>query len=638
MKGLSGTVKRATVLCIVVACLLLQGHAAIAATTPAAPVSDVRILIDISGSMKHNDPHNLRAPALRLIVGLLPTGAESGVWTFGQYVNMLVPLDVVDDNWKAKARAASKQINSNGLYTNIEDALKRATWDWNTPDHHVRRSIIMLTDGIVDVSKNDAEDSASRQRIVDEILPRLQKAGATIYTIALSNDADTALLNQLAASTKGWHEQVNDADALEKSFLHMFEKTTQRDTLPLIDNKIKVDDHIRELTLLVFRKEDAKPTQLNDPTGKTLGQDNAPDNVQWHHETRYDLITIEKPIPGQWRVLADTDPDNRVMVVTNLKMQTTTLPNHVLVGQKIPLTMSLMQNGAVITKAAFLKFVDAKVSQIDMNGSRQEWALKDDGHAPDKIANDGVYTTLLSDSLTAGQHEIRILVDGITFQRESQQIIQVDKTPVIATVNADDPAKPDDYTLSVIPRDGLIDATAMTVRATVTDPAGTSKEITLSKTHGSEWSQTLSAADKPGLYNIALKIDSRDGNGQPVTYNVGPLTFGKAAENAAMPAATGKAAPPPPATEPVKATEPAGPEHAQTQTQPRPPSSHWGLIVAVFVITLTALGVGYFIYRRTRKKADKNISQLEEQLQADDGQQQAEETEEETATEDEVPS
>ena len=159
MKGLSGTVKRAAVLCIAAACLLHQGQAAAAATTPAAPVSDVRILIDISGSMKHNDPHNLRAPALRLIVGLLPTGAESGVWTFGQYVNMLVPLDVVDANWKDKARAASKQINSNGLYTNIEDALKRATWDWNTPDPHVRRSIIMLTDGIVDVSKNDAEDT-----------------------------------------------------------------------------------------------------------------------------------------------------------------------------------------------------------------------------------------------------------------------------------------------------------------------------------------------------------------------------------------------------------------------------------------------------------------------------------------------
>ncbi len=475
MKGLSGTVKRLSPLCIAAACLLYHGVAAAGDAAGSAPVSDVRILIDISGSMKHNDPRNLRAPALRLIVGLLPIGAESGVWTFGQYVNMLVPLDVVDKKWKVQAREASKQINSNGLYTNIEDALKRATWDWNTPDPHVRRSIIMLTDGIVDVSKNDADDNASRQRIVDEILPRLQKAGATIYTIALSGGADKALLNQLAASTKGWFEQVDDADALEKSFLHMFEKTTQRDTLPLVDNKIKVDDHIRELTLLVFRKEDAKPTLLDDPVGKTIGQDNAPDNVQWHHETRYDLITIEKPMPGQWRVLADTDPDNRVMVVTNLKMQTTTLPNHVLVGEKIPLTMSLTQNGAVITKAAFLKYIDARVSQIDMNGSRQEWALKDDGHAPDKTANDGIYSTLLSNSLTAGQYEVRILVDGITFQRESQQIIQVDKTPVIAAINADDPANPDGYTLSVIPRDGLIDAKAMTVQATITDPAGTNK-------------------------------------------------------------------------------------------------------------------------------------------------------------------
>ena len=619
MKGQSGTVKRLWTMCIAAACLLHHGVAAAADASASGPVSDVRILIDISGSMKHNDPHNLRAPALRLIVGLLPAGAESGVWTFGQYVNMLVPLDKVDDKWKAQAQEASKKINSNGLYTNIEEALRRATWDWNTPDPHVRRSIIMLTDGIVDVDKDDAKDRASRRRIVDELLPRLQKAGATIYTVALSNSADEALLKQLAAGTKGWHEQVNDADALEKSFLHMFEKTTQRDTLPLVDNKIKVDDHIRELTLLVFRKDAANPTQLTEPVGKTIGQGNAPDNVQWHHETRYDLITIEKPMPGQWRVLADTDPDNRVMVVTNLKMQTTTLANHVLVGQKIPLTMSVTQNGATITKAAFLKFIDAKVSQMDADGSRREWPLKDDGHDPDKTANDGVYTALLSDSLTPGQHEIRVFVDGITFQRESQQLIQVDKTPVIATVTANDPGKPDDYTLSVIPRDDLIDTKAMTVHATVTDPGGNSKEIEISKTHQNEWSHDLRADDMPGVHTVTLKIASRDKDGQPVTYQAGPLSFGKAVASTPKTAAADKVIPAPVAVKPAQAAAPA-----PVRTPPAAHAHHWIVIVAMVVLTLCGLGAGYFIYRRTRRKANNDVSQLEEQLQTDETVETAE--------------
>ena len=53
--------------------------------------ADVRIVVDISGSMKETDPQNLRRPAVRLLARTLPEGASAGLWTFGQYVNMLVP-------------------------------------------------------------------------------------------------------------------------------------------------------------------------------------------------------------------------------------------------------------------------------------------------------------------------------------------------------------------------------------------------------------------------------------------------------------------------------------------------------------------------------------------------------------------
>ena len=81
--------------------------------------ADVRILIDVSGSMKQNDPLNLRRPALRLLVGLLPSETRAGVWTFGRYVNMLIPLGQVDSAWKSKARKSSDSIASPGQFTNI---------------------------------------------------------------------------------------------------------------------------------------------------------------------------------------------------------------------------------------------------------------------------------------------------------------------------------------------------------------------------------------------------------------------------------------------------------------------------------------------------------------------------------------
>ena len=91
--------------------------------------ADTRILIDISGSMKKNDPNNLRRPAVRLLVGLLPENSRAGVWTFGKYVNMQVPLGMVDKRWKDRARDGASKIASPGQFTNIEEAIRRLDRD-----------------------------------------------------------------------------------------------------------------------------------------------------------------------------------------------------------------------------------------------------------------------------------------------------------------------------------------------------------------------------------------------------------------------------------------------------------------------------------------------------------------------------
>ncbi|MBL4680318.1 MAG: VWA domain-containing protein [Pseudomonadales bacterium] len=61
---------------------------------------NIRLIIDISGSMKKNDPQNLRIPAVNLLVNILPKGTHAGVWTFGQYVNDLIPFQKVNQTWK----------------------------------------------------------------------------------------------------------------------------------------------------------------------------------------------------------------------------------------------------------------------------------------------------------------------------------------------------------------------------------------------------------------------------------------------------------------------------------------------------------------------------------------------------------
>lgn len=300
---------------VLLSCALSWAVAGHAAVQP-----DVRVLIDVSGSMKQTDPRNLRVPSLRLLTGMLPVDSRAGVWTFGRYVNMLVPYGPVDAEWRGEAARAAAGIGSVALYTDIESALRTATWNWHAADAGTGRHLILLTDGRADVPGGAEASAGSRERIARELLPRLQAAGAAVHTIALSGDADEALLRQLAAATGGRFERADNAEALERVLLRMFDRAVQPVTLPLADREVLVGEGVRELTVLMFRREGSRPAALSSPDGSAYGPERLHAGMRWHRDERYDLVTIERPQPGAWRIDAEPDPDSRVMIVSDLEL------------------------------------------------------------------------------------------------------------------------------------------------------------------------------------------------------------------------------------------------------------------------------------------------------------------------------
>src|SRR6187431_3396805 len=100
---------------LLISCLLLVNTAQADELAKPLP-ADVRVIIDISGSMKKTDPENLRKPAVDLIVRLLPDHSKAGIWTFGQSVNMLVPHQVVDQAWRSQSVQKAKTINSVAMF------------------------------------------------------------------------------------------------------------------------------------------------------------------------------------------------------------------------------------------------------------------------------------------------------------------------------------------------------------------------------------------------------------------------------------------------------------------------------------------------------------------------------------------
>ncbi len=488
---------------------------------PVSDKADVRVLIDISGSMKQNDPNNLRRPALRLLVGLLPTDTRAGVWTFGQYVNMQIALGQVDKAWKYKARESSKKIGSPGQFTNIEDALKRATEDWTGAPGHLRRSVVLLTDGMVDISRSGAKNLASRQRILQKVLPRLRQLGVSIHTIALSKNADHELMQELARSTGGWYEQVENADQLQKVFLRIFEKVGKPDAVPLKDNKFTIDDSITEATVLVFHNPTAEATEVIPPGGLAFGSHNAPSTVSWHRDEGYDMLTISDPDSGEWSIRAEVDPDNRVMVVTDLKMKTTDLPNRLLFGQSLPLEVSFTDHGKPIRKKSFLSVISVSTTQHDQQGESEPRPMLDDGSAGDKKAEDGIFTMEFGgDSLRSGMAEFLIRAESNTFVRERRMTYDV-VPPVNLIVKPGE--SNDTLAVTLVPDERLVQAASIEAKAWLEDTQGAKYPLELKQNANGINQGEIDILNFSGTRKIYLIAHGKTLKGEPLDYLDSPV-------------------------------------------------------------------------------------------------------------------
>ncbi|MET0050283.1 MAG: VWA domain-containing protein [Candidatus Thiodiazotropha sp.] len=577
--------------------LLCLGLPVASAWADVDEMADVRILIDVSGSMKKNDPENLRRPALRLLVGLLPPDTRAGVWTFGQYVNMQIPLGQVDKAWKAKARKSSESIGSPGQFTNIEDALKRATEDWSGPPGPYRRSVILLTDGMVDISKDRARNAASKKRIIQGILPGLKQQGVTIHTIALSKNADHELMRQLADTTGGWYEMTESADALQKLFLRLFEKVGKPDAIPLKDNKFSIDPSITEATLLVFRKPDAQPTQVIPPDGDTFGADNAPPHVTWHRDKGYDMLTIVNPQAGEWRIRAEVDPDNRVMVVTDLKMRTTDLPNKVIQGETFPFNVSFSDHGKTIEKPEFLNVVNVTAIVNDVAGASEPQPLLDDGQNGDQQANDGVFSTRFGgENLNSGVGEWVIDARGPTFMRERRAAFEV-VPPVALTLTPWQEGQGLDLNLKA--DETLIDPASAKLEVWLEDESGVPVELEVDN-QGSQLSGKIDLLGFSGSRKITVKATAQSLQGGPVEYLDSPAEV----EGVKPPPPV---APEPPPVEPPAVEDPQPPPEPEPAQQPEPEAEDSWLSTAIWfsainLIVLALAGGAFWWVRRSNQR------------------------------------
>ena len=594
--------------------------------------ADVRLVIDVSGSMKRNDPNNLRQPAVELLVQLLPENSKAGVWTFGQWVNMLVPHRQVGDEWRSEATKDSEKINSVGLYTNIGGALEKATYDSAKKSDNYRTSIILLTDGMVDIDKDPQKNRQEWRRIADEVLPKLKDAGYTIHTIALSDNADTDLMNKLSLSTDGIAAVAHTADDLMKIFLKAFDVSAPAEQVPLSDNSFVIDSSVEEFTALIFRKNPKESIELIGPDKETYKAGSRSRYVNWYRADNYDLVTMKQPLEGEWLVVGEMDPDSRVTVVSNLNLRVKPLPNNVYKGEKLKADFWLQEDGKTITRADFLSLMDI---ESKMMGGNDEFDLKEFWSEPQDTSSppsNGVFANTIPAFDKDGIYQLTIQVDGKSFIREFSHQFTV-RQPFGAEIKQQFNEGRLEYVLSATSYGGDVDFSETQVVATVINPERRKKIRPLSATGLDSW-QTTIIPDIEGQYRADIKVKGLNKDGSSINVTLEPIIFNYSIDEGFVE----KEEPffeatPEPTPEPTKVPEPEATQAPVTEEETAETTEEapvvedkvpaWILYIVLAVGNLLLIGLGYFAYRKImgggseeilEEFSDEAIQQNEEEI------------------------
>lgn len=580
-----------------------------------ADEGEVNVLIDVSGSMKENDPNNLRIPALKLMINLLPDGHKAGIWMFAEQTTVLVESGVVDQQWKERALKAVEKVHSRGLFTDIEDALKVSSQEWLKQTAPDSRNLILLTDGVVDVSSDIDESDASRERILSEMLPLLQQAGVKIQTIALSEQADKELLKKLSVDSNGWNETLQSADQLQRSFLKMFKKSVPQETVPIKDNKFNVDVTIKEFSVLVFKKPGSPATKLIMPDQKKIVNFVLPEGASWLDEDGYDLITIKNPMPGEWKIDADVDLDNQVMIVTDLQMKTNELPNQLSEQESLAVTVHFTDNGNLITRSDFLSILKLTLQQEDALGRKSEWTIEP------MVGQAGYFSRVLDKTLTKGINVVRLKVDGKTFIRELEQTIEVVDSPIAIEPVVNEGHE--SVTFKLIPDTDIIDSSSMEVKVILNTPPAQPETFEVPTKEG-EWSFNVDISDKKSRKIVNFLVQAKTVLGNEIKPNIHPFIIdekflqSQEQQNKLIAMNKNNQKPEQKMDEPKqenKVVEPIKESKAVEKTKPEDEKTKektdWlktGSMIAVVNVLL--FGSGFFGYRLYRKKTQAKKEEL----------------------------
>lgn len=214
--------------------------------------------------------------------------------------------------------------------------------------------------------------------------------------------------------------------------------------IPLLDNRFRIDYGVKEITFIVTRKPGTPSVILVRPDGSKLyvGKVTPPD-VGWLALKDQDLITIRDPMPGPWQAIGEVDPDNRVRLLSNIRLETDQLPTQLYQGERVKLKSWLLIDDAPPKAGYYLTDLGMTVRLQRFNDAKQEGEpivdevlghYRDDGKGLDEVPGDGIMTAEAVLDVAAGKYRAMYSTGNQVFSRARYQDVLIYPLPVNYTL------------------------------------------------------------------------------------------------------------------------------------------------------------------------------------------------------------
>lgn len=415
---------------------------------PKAPNDEV-IVLDRSGSMSSAGKMDAAKNAASAYVDFLNNGDAIGVVGFADTsYNYFSLTRITTDTVRSNAITAINSMPSGGttalgLGISLADSMISSFPDLGSDD---QKSMVLLSDGWENVPPYWADIKSSITDVV-------------IHTVALGEDADTALLQSIAGSKHGqyFYVDVNPPSvAASTASVSAGPPLVIPSTLPnrLADTYVAVGELTHGLQRLAERTGPATDQQtiefqvempnglpeatffLNweNPTGDLSlllwdpsGSPVTPDAE--HRDDTHHQMVVKTPLPGMWivriRVLKPTSEYHFMLsgkTITTLIGAVGGDPAARTVGVPVPIYGILTDEkpipGADVFALVSGPGLGPDAASTALNGSRI-LQLFDDGAHGDGMPNDGLYANLLTNTTQPGGYTVKLVASGINNSGET---------------------------------------------------------------------------------------------------------------------------------------------------------------------------------------------------------------------------